>query len=179
MSASSRARASACSSFHSPMSWGVIRPSAVTAEASTITAAAPETASAPRCCQCQGWATPSRALYWHMGATTTRLERARPPSRIGENRVLTGGRSRGRHALLHQQRLQLAGGEHLAHDVGPADELALDVELGDGRPVREALDALAQGLVLEDVDPNEIHPEVVENLDHHGGETALRVVGDA
>ena len=47
-------------------------------------------------------------------------------------------------ALLRQQRLQFAGLEHLHDDVAAADELALDVELRDGRPLRELLDALAQ-----------------------------------
>ncbi len=40
-----------------------------------------------------------------------------------------------------QQLLQLAALEHLHHDVGAADELALHIELGDRRPVAIFLDA--------------------------------------
>src|SRR5262249_16881735 len=44
-------------------------------------------ASMPRCETCQSLPTPSSALYWHMGETTTRLSRARSASRNGENRA--------------------------------------------------------------------------------------------
>src|ERR1700676_1292239 len=37
---------------------------------------------------CQSEATPSSALYWHMGETTTRFASSRSASRIGENRAL-------------------------------------------------------------------------------------------
>src|SRR5205814_7642144 len=47
-----------------------------------------------------------------------------------------------RHALFLEHLLQLTGLEHLADDVAAADELAVDVKLGDRRPVRELLDAL-------------------------------------
>src|SRR5689334_22530438 len=40
------------------------------------------------------------------------------------------GRSVDRHALLGEELLQFAGLEHLADDVAAADELTLDVELG-------------------------------------------------
>ena len=50
--------------------------------------------------------------------------------------------------------------EHLADDVAAADELALDVELRDGRPVGEALDALADAHVLEHVDVRVVDAEV-------------------
>src|SRR5262245_60571841 len=49
------------------------------------------------------------------------------------------GRGVDRNALVGKQLLQLAGLEHLAHDIAAADEFALDVELGNGRPVRIAL----------------------------------------
>ena len=42
-----------------------------------------------------------------------------------------------RDALVVQQRREFARLEHLADDVGAADELALDVELRDRRPVRK------------------------------------------
>src|SRR4029453_9327839 len=40
------------------------------------------------------------------------------------------------------QFLQLAAFEHLHHDVRPADEFPLHIELGNGRPVRIFLNAL-------------------------------------
>jgi hypothetical protein len=49
-------------------------------------------------------------------------------------------------------RLQLARLVHLHHDVRAADEFAVDVELRDGRPVGEVLDALADLLILQHVD---------------------------
>src|SRR6266576_6351169 len=69
-----------------------------------------------------------------------------------------------RQALFLHQRLQFTGLEHLAHDVAAADELALDVELRDGRPVRIALDAVPQFLVLEHVEAFVGHTEMVEDL---------------
>ncbi len=41
-------------------------------------------------------------------------------------------------ALLGEQLLQFAGLEHLADDVAAADELALHIELRNGRPVRDS-----------------------------------------
>ena len=73
-----RARARACSSFHRPMSAGLMRPRASTPVASTNTRPAPPRAKRPRCTRCQSWATPSTALYWHMGETAIRLRRVRP-----------------------------------------------------------------------------------------------------
>src|SRR5476651_958387 len=57
-----------------------------------------------------------------------------PPS--GTQRGRSGrGVSLHRHALVLERLLQFAGLEHLAHDVAAAGELALHVELRDGRPV--------------------------------------------
>src|SRR3546814_5496734 len=52
--------------------------------------------------------------------------------------------------------------------------LALHVELRDGRPVAEVLDALADAGVLQHVDAFELHIEVREDLDDGGREAALR-----
>src|SRR5262249_14569506 len=54
------------------------------------------------------------------------------------------------------------------------DELALDVELRNGRPVGVSLDAFAQGHVLKNVEVLIVDAEIVENLYHPAGETALR-----
>src|SRR5690606_1448345 len=72
---------------------------------------------------------------------------ARPPARAAAGRASGGGAHLDAAGL--QQLLQLAGLEHLADDVAAADELALNVELGDRRPAREVLDALAQAGILE------------------------------
>src|SRR5579859_1442012 len=77
-------------------------------------------------------------------------------------------------ALFGEQRLQLARLEHLHHDVAAADELALDVELRDGGPLRELLDALAQLRILQHVRRLERHAQVGEDLHHARREPALR-----
>ena len=51
-----------------------------------------------------------------------------------------------------QHRLQFAGLKHFHHDVAAADEGLVDVELGDRRPVAEALDAFADLRILNHVD---------------------------
>ena len=79
-------------------------------------------------------------------------------------------------ALLREQGLELAGLEHLAHDVRTADQFALHIELRDGRPVGKHLDPLAQVVVLQHVDADERNAEVVENLHGHRGEPAPRVL---
>ncbi len=56
---------------------------------------------------------------------------------------------RRQHALFGHEALQLARLVHLADDVAAADEFAFDVELGNGGPVGEGLDALAQAVVLQ------------------------------
>src|ERR1700704_349185 len=56
-----------------PRSCGLIRPSAVTADASVMTSAAPPTARVPRCTKCQSFEKPSTLEYWHIGETTMRL----------------------------------------------------------------------------------------------------------
>jgi hypothetical protein len=61
-------------------------------------------------------------------------------------------RVRERDALFLEQLLELAGLEHLADDVAATDELTLHIELGDGRPLAEFLDALAQVVVGQDVE---------------------------
>src|SRR4051812_9629314 len=69
-----------------------------------------------------------------------------------------------RDALVLEQALQLARLEHLPHDVAAADELALDVDLRDGGPLRVGLDALAKIIGLEDVDAFVWDTEVIEDL---------------
>ena len=46
--------------------------------------------------------------------------------------------------------------EHFDHDVGAADELAVNVELGNGGPVGVGFDALPDGLVCEYIEGLEL-----------------------
>jgi hypothetical protein len=48
--------------------------------------------------------------------------------------------------------MQLAAGVHLANDVGAADQLAIDIQLRNGRPVAEFLDAFADFRIFQHVD---------------------------
>ena len=95
------AKAAACSSFHRPVSSGVMRPAASTPVASTMTSPAPEMASRPRCCTCHGWGAPSTAEYWHMGAMTTRFFKVSGPTAWGENSRLMARRPMGEGRLFN------------------------------------------------------------------------------
>src|ERR1700687_4542836 len=66
-------KASACASDHSPLSRGEIRPSGLTAEASTTTSPAPPTPRLPRGTRCQSFGIPSSLEYWHIGETKIRF----------------------------------------------------------------------------------------------------------
>src|SRR5918992_535073 len=61
----------------------VMRPSRVTLVFSTTKSPAPEQAKVPRCTVCQSVIEPSRAEYWHIGETTTRLGSVMPPRSSG------------------------------------------------------------------------------------------------
>ena len=61
------AKAAAWASDQMPLSSGLIRPSGLTALASTMTSPAPPTARLPRWTRCQSVGSPSRLEYWHMG----------------------------------------------------------------------------------------------------------------
>mmetsp|Transcript_22711 Transcript_22711/g.63386 ORF Transcript_22711/g.63386 Transcript_22711/m.63386 type:complete len:201 (+) Transcript_22711:304-906(+) len=69
---------------------------------------------------------------------------------------------------------ELAGLVQLDHDVAAADELTADVELRDGGPLAEILDALSDGLVAEHVDGVEIDLVALQDLGGRVGEAALR-----
>src|SRR4030095_9276159 len=68
-----------------PRSYGLMRPSALTAVASVITSAAPPTAREARCTRCQSLAKPSMLEYSHIGDTTMRWGRVRPREVKGSN----------------------------------------------------------------------------------------------
>ena len=88
----------------------------------------------------------------------------------------SGSRGSGRSGVAGHERLKLTALEHLEEDVAAADELPVDVELRDGRPVRERLDALTDLRVLEDVDLLELGAAATEDLDRAVAEPALREV---
>ncbi len=74
-----------------------------------------------------------------------------------------------------QQLLQLAAAVHLQRDVAAADQLAVDVELRIGRPVRVALERIAQLRILEDVHVRELRAARAQRARHRlRGKAALR-----
>src|SRR5262245_18324754 len=84
------------------------------------------------------------------------------------------GRSLDRHALLLEHVLQFTRLEQFADDVATADELALHIELRDGRPLGVALYPLAQVIRFEHVDAFVLHAEIIEDLHHLAVEAGLR-----
>ena len=80
-----RAKPSIWPSFHNPVQPWVMRPSRVTAVASTKAAPNPPSANLAWCRKCQSCTAPSTAWYWHIGETTMRLRSSRPRRRSGVN----------------------------------------------------------------------------------------------
>ncbi|CVI61865.1 hypothetical protein AGR9A_Cc80122 [Agrobacterium salinitolerans str. Hayward 0363] len=84
------------------------------------------------------------------------------------------GRAADADTLFLEVALQFAGLEHLSYDVTAADEFALDVELRDGWPIGIVLDALTDVAVGKHVDALVLDAEIIEDLYHLAGKTALR-----
>ena len=76
-------------------------------------------------------------------------------------------------ALDPQHLLELAALVHLQDDVAAADELAVHVELGDGRPAGVLLHALPNGRIGEHVEGLVLGEIVVEHVHHPRAEAAL------
>src|SRR5882762_7577155 len=121
-----------------------MRPWRSTSVISATTRPAPELASMPRWVRCQSEATPSLALYWHMGDTTMRLASVRSASRIGEKSALMLGDCPV--ICLAMTRVYVGAdldgdiGEDFGEDVGA--DIAGDIvgDLGaDGSSIRRAL----------------------------------------
>jgi len=70
--------------------------------------------------------------------------------------------------------LQLSARVQLAYDIASADELAVYIDLGDGRPVAVSLDSVAHFLVRQHVNRAIGHAQLLENLDRRRREAALR-----
>jgi hypothetical protein len=77
---------------------------------------------------------------------------------------------------LVERGLQFAAVVHLERDVAAAQQLALHIELGIGRPVGPALEAFAHLRVFEDVDVLEARATRAERADGLGREAALREI---
>src|SRR6478609_3578107 len=79
--------------------------------------------------------------------------------------------------LFDKECLEFAGLEHFADYIAAADEFAFDVELRDRRPVGVFLDALAQFGRVQNVHAFIVGADIVEDLDHLAGKSALRETG--
>ena len=74
---------------------------------------------------------------------------------------------------------ELAGLVHLGDDVAAADQLAVDEELRDRRPLRDRAELLADARVGQDVDGRERRAERLQGGDRAGGEAAGRLLRSA
>src|SRR5580692_3740577 len=94
-----------------------MRPRRSTWVASIPNIPAPEFDNMPRWVMCQSLATPSSALYWHIGATTTRFASSRPARRMGENKALVMVHHGLADRILRAEMAGLArlSGRHAAH----------------------------------------------------------------
>src|ERR1700730_8808462 len=104
---------------------------------------------------CQSEATPSSALYWHIGETTTRFASSRSASRIGENRALVmshawiGGRETVRSGRPYRRRPGGSSRRATGRFGGEAGLLREDFVLGTRRdrgPALALLDGLAHAI---------------------------------
>ena len=77
------------------------------------------------------------------------------------------------------QLLQLAVGVEFQGDVAPAHQLAVDVDLGEGRPVGVAGEVLEDLRVLQDIDVREGNPALLQGGGGAHGEAALGELGGA
>src|SRR5450830_125822 len=108
-------------------------------------------------CKCCSIRTPYTAPVAPVMATTRRRGRICPPWASGI-----------------EQGFQFARFKHLVHDVRAADEFALDVELGNGRPVGKILDALTHFRIVQHIDGGDVlHAAGLQDLDGTAGKAAL------
>jgi hypothetical protein len=69
---------------------GEMRPSGVTAVASTITSPQPPAARLPKCTKCQSFGMPSTAEYWHIGDIAIRFRSVTPRIDSGLSKSISG-----------------------------------------------------------------------------------------
>src|ERR1700674_1149844 len=132
------------------------------------------------------WRAATRALNSARANWAGRNSRRRMPSpRTRTSQALArcprnaSGRERRDSACLLQQLLELPVAIHLERDIAAADQLAFDVELRVGRPVRVAFERLAQLRVIEDIDVMKLGAEIAQCGDGLCRKAALRKVGVA
>src|SRR5882757_8767658 len=109
------------------------------------------------------------------GRSKLRLTRRNLASLSDEPARLLGGYG----ARLGQQLLQFTALVHLQGDVAAADQLAVDVELRKGGPLRVGLQRLAHFRVFENIDVRELRLAGPQSTDCLRGKAALREVGCA
>ncbi len=125
-----------------------------------------------------------RSLYEDACERAPQLAQREPPpggrrNRVGDGPPRYAWRRSGRldrGARFGQHLLQLALLEHLGQDVRATEQFAFHVDLRVRRPVRVALERLAQFRVLEDVHVRELRAAGFERAHGRGGESALRKV---
>src|SRR6185312_1908735 len=115
----------------------------------------------------------SSASSGRCAAADSKPPSGRRPEGVGRKGEAPSGGAR-IDALVLEEGAELPRLEHLADDVAAADELAFDIELRNGRPAREILDALADLGVGQHVDAFELDAHMGEDLHHRGREAALR-----
>src|SRR5690606_20350676 len=93
--------------------------------------------------------------------------------------ALLRGRARRRLCRGLEYLLELTRLEELGRDVAAADQLAVDVELRERRPVRIHLETLANLGVLKNVDVCEARAGRAQNRDGFRREAALRKIRSA
>src|SRR5687767_3342580 len=108
---------------------------------------------------------PSSLLSSTKGRATVQRSTTRPSSKQSKNRNGSSAR---------QELLKLTFFEKLRHDIAAADELASDVQLRNGGPVRILLDAVAHRGVGKHVHVLEVRACFFQDLHDLRGKSALR-----
>src|SRR5262245_8526079 len=114
----------------------------------------------------------------HIVAASTPPPRWAWSSASGSSRPKTGSTTALRRLLLDEL-LELAGLVHLGGDVAAADQLAVDEELRDRRPVRPGREVLPDPRVGQHVPRAVVGPDQVQDLDDLVAEAAAGHVGRA
>src|SRR5579863_8032237 len=102
------------------------------------------------------------------------------PRAITHSRGGPRGKASGRDgAGFGQQLLQFAALVHLDGDVAAADELAVDIELRESRPIGIGLQRLAHFRILENIHVRKLRLASAQSTDGLRRESALRKIGGA
>lgn len=74
--------------------------------------------------------------------------------------------------MFFKEGSEFAGLVHFDHDIRAADEFSGNIELREGGPLAEFLEAHAEVVAFQDVDIGKVDAEVVEDTNGAGGEAA-------